>query len=218
MNKESATFAGQAVYSKKVLSIYDLWVLGFSNHYLWKCPTKLISQQFIELASKNHLDVGVGTGYYLKNHLSLIERRVALVDLNENSLESTATAIQHFNPEVYRRNILDPLELKCEKFDSISINYLLHCLPGELSEKSVVFTHLHEVLNDGGVLFGSTILGQGVPKNVFASKLMNFYNKKGIFTNEDDDVHTLETVLNDTFVDVEINIIGCVALFSARKK
>jgi ubiquinone/menaquinone biosynthesis C-methylase UbiE len=64
MNKDA--IAGQAVYSKPVLSIYDIWVLGFSNHFLWKCPTKLISKQFADLATKNHLDVGVGTGYYLK--------------------------------------------------------------------------------------------------------------------------------------------------------
>lgn len=218
MSKDAATIAGQAVYTKKVLSIYDLWVLGFSNRYLWKCSTALIGQKFTELASKNHLDVGVGTGYYLKNHLSNVERRVALIDLNENSLESTANAIQHFNPEMYRRNVLEPLDLKCEKFDSISINYLLHCLPGDLSQKGVVFSNLNELLNTNGVLFGSTILGQGVTKNAFASKLMNFYNQKGIFTNENDDVQSLETALKAHFSDVKIEVVGCVALFSGRKK
>ncbi|MBF4286215.1 methyltransferase type 12, partial [Vibrio anguillarum] len=62
MNKES-TVAGQAVYSKKVLSIYDFWVLGVSNNYFWKCPTRFISEQFSMLVSSNHLDVGVGSGY-----------------------------------------------------------------------------------------------------------------------------------------------------------
>lgn len=217
MHKE-AVVAGQAVYTKKVLSIYDLWVLGFSNHYLWKCPTTLIGRKFEELVSINHLDVGVGTGYYLKNHLSQVERRVGLVDLNENSLDSTANAIQHFKPEIYRANVLEPLSLGCDKFDSISINYLLHCLPGSFSEKGVIFEYLKEVLNDGGILFGSTILGQGVPKNMFAEKLMNFYNSKGIFSNSNDDLSTLKLVLEKNFSNVNIHVVGCVALFSGINK
>ena len=215
MNKNVIT--GQAVYSKKVLSIYDIWVLGFSNSYLWKCPTSIIGNKFVALVSDNHLDVGVGTGYYLKNYLPSIVRRIALIDLNNNSLESTSKAIKHLSPEVYCRNILEPLMLNCEKFDSVSINYLLHCLPGNLSEKSIAFSHLREVINEGGVLFGSTILGKNISRNTLAKKLMAFYNKKGIFSNMDDDLVSLDTALKEHFSDVKIEIIGCVAIFSAIK-
>lgn len=215
MNKDVIT--GQAVYSKKVLSIYDIWVLGFSNSYLWKCPTSIIGNKFVALVSDNHLDAGVGTGYYLKNHLPSIVRRIALVDLNNNSLESTSKAIKHLSPEVYCRNILEPLMLNCEKFDSVSINYLLHCLPGNLSEKSIAFSHLREVINEGGVLFGSTILGKYTQQNFLAKKLMAFYNKKGIFSNMDDDLVSLDTALKEHFSDVKIELIGCVAIFSAIK-
>lgn len=178
----------------------------------------MIGQKFEEFASTNHLDVGVGTGYYLKNHLSQIERRVGLLDLNENSLESKANAIQHFKPEVYRANVLEPLTLSCDKFDSISINYLLHCLPGSLLEKGIIFDNLKEILNEGGVLFGSTILGQGVPKNRFAEKLMNLYNKKGIFCNSKDELATLKQALEKHFSNVSIHVVGCVALFYGVKK
>ena len=215
MNKDVVT--GQAVYSKKVLSIYDIWVLGFSNSYLWKCPTSIIGNKFVALVSDNHLDVGVGTGYYLKNYLPSIVRRIALIDLNNNSLESTSKAIKHLSPEVYCRNILEPLMLNCEKFDSVSINYLLHCLPGDLSEKSIVFSHLREVINEGGVLFGSTILGKNISRNTLAKKLMAFYNKKGIFNNINDDLVSLDIALKEHFSDVKIEIIGCVAIFSAIK-
>ncbi len=216
MNKE-AVIAGQAVYSKKVLSIYDIWVLGVSNHYFWKCPTRLISGQFLELVSTNHLDVGVGSGYYLKNHLSSETKRIALVDLNENCLESASKAIQSFNPEVYCRNVLEPIELRCDKFDSVSINYLLHCLPGDMSEKSIIFSNLKHVMNDGGVMFGSTILGKGTEKNILAKKLIAFYNKKGIFSNERDEFDVLVNSLNENFSDVKVEVIGSVALFSGKK-
>ncbi len=31
--------AGQAVYTKAILAMYDLLVLGVSNPFIWKCPT-----------------------------------------------------------------------------------------------------------------------------------------------------------------------------------
>ncbi len=215
MNNQKAVVAGQAVYSKNVLSIYDLWVLGFSNHFLWKCPTRLIAKQFHHLASTNHLDVGVGTGYYLKRYLSNINRRLALLDLNENSLQAAGKAVRHFKPELYQGDIFQTLGLNGKKFDSISINYLLHCLPGDMSDKSLVFSNLKAVLNDGGVLFGSTILGKGITANYCAQKLMNLYNRKGIFSNQDDDLASLEVALNTHFSEVKIEVVGCVAIFSA---
>jgi len=217
MNKES-TIAGQAVYSKNVLSIYDFWVLGVSNNYLWKCPTLVISEKFVKQVSSNHLDVGVGSGYYLKNFLPQTTDRIALLDLNKNSLDKASRAISHLQPEVYRGDVLEPLKLDAEKFDSISVNYLLHCLPGNIVEKGVTFKHLKEHMNVGGVLFGSTILGKGTDQNFFATKLMRIYNKKGIFSNLNDDIESLITSLNEQFSDVEVEVVGCVALFSGRKR
>ncbi len=34
--------AGQAVYTKRTLALYDMVVLGISNHFIWKCPTRQI--------------------------------------------------------------------------------------------------------------------------------------------------------------------------------
>ena len=72
-------------------------------------------------------------------------------------------------------------------------------------------------MNEGGVLFGSTILGQGVKKNFFAKKLMGIYNSKGIFSNQNDDIESLDTLLNKYFSHVKIEVIGCVALFSGKR-
>lgn len=215
---ERATIEGQAIYSKKVLSIYDFWVLGVSNHFFWKCPTRNISNYFLDNVSSNHLDVGVGTGYYLKNHLPQKTKRIALLDMNSNSLSEASNAISHFKPEVYQADVLNMHDLGVEKFDSISVNYLLHCLPGSLVEKSILFKNLKTLLNDEGVLFGSTILGKGVKKNFFAQKLMDVYNKKGIFCNFNDDLDSLSNSLNEHFSNVEIKMIGCVALFSCKNK
>ena len=32
--------AGQAVYTKQTLAVYDLIVLGISNRFIWRCPTQ----------------------------------------------------------------------------------------------------------------------------------------------------------------------------------
>lgn len=165
------------------------------------------------------MDIGVGSGYYLKKHLPLDTRRIALVDLNDNSLESASKAIRYrkLPVEIFKRNILEPLKLEGEKFDSVSINYLLHCLPGSLENKKIVFSNIKDILNDDGVIFGSTILGKGIKKNFVAGKLMDFYINKGIFSNYNDDLATLVITLNEFFYDIEVSVIGCVAIFSGNK-
>lgn len=210
--------AGQAIYTKKVLAFYDLWVLGFSNSFVWRCPTKTLKKLFTQHTTTNHLDVGVGSGYFLDKCLMDTKRRIALLDLSENSLSVSAERIRRFNPEIYHANILEPLNLKCNKFDSISVNYLLHCLPGTITEKAVVFKNLLPLLNNNGKLFGSTILGQDSKHNYLARKLMAIYNKKGIFGNTMDNLSSLKTILNQYFEQVNIEIEGCVAIFSATKK
>ena len=75
--------AGQAIYTPKLLSIYDLLVLGLSNRFIWKCPTPRQLAHYDRHVSANHLDVGVGTGYFLDRCLFPVTApRVALMDIN----------------------------------------------------------------------------------------------------------------------------------------
>src|SRR6266481_1373959 len=103
-------------------------------------------------------------------------------------------------------------------FDSIGLNYLLHCVPGDLGSKSIVFEHVKPLLKGGGVVFGSTILGKAVQQNSLAKKMMEAYNAKGIFSNLSDRQQDLETELKAHFAEYTIRMEGCVALFSARKQ
>lgn len=215
MNEESNL--GYSIYTNSVLNIYDLWVLGFSNKYLWECPTKHIEMLFKQHITSNHLDIGVGTGYYLEKCLDKTPRRLALLDLNTNSLIKASSRISDIPCELYKANILNHFDLNAQGFDSISLNYVLHCLPGNIQQKAIVFQNVFFHLNKGGVLFGSTILGKGVKKNYFAQKLMNFYNKKGIFSNHDDNLDEIESILQMYFFNVKIEVIGNVACFSAQK-
>lgn len=209
--------AGQAVYSKKVLSFYDLWVLGISNSLIWKCHTKKILHWLNQSLTANHLDVGVGTGYYLDYCIfPATEIRLGLLDLNVNSLEVTTKRVSRYAPEVYQADILQPLPERPRKFDSVSLNYLLHCLPGNLETKATLFDHLAPWLNPGATISGSTILHEGVPKSFIAKRLMHIYNQKQIFSNTFDSLGELQSQLSSRYTDVEIEIIGCVALFRAQ--
>jgi len=210
------SIAGQAVYSKKMLSVYDLWVLGISNSLIWKCRTNKILGWLNQSLTANHLDVGVGTGYYL-DRCSFPDSkiRLGLLDLNSNSLEVTASRVNRYAPELYQTDILQPLPETSQRFDSVSLNYLLHCLPGDLISKAILFDHLESWLNPGALISGSTILHAGVPRGLTARRLMQFYNQKHIFSNTFDSLDELQFQLTSRYTDVEINVIGCVALFRA---
>jgi ubiquinone/menaquinone biosynthesis C-methylase UbiE len=209
--------AGQSVYSQRVLRTYDLLVLGLSNRFIWKCPTRQLLALYDDNISSNHLDVGVGTGYFL-DHCTFPKKtpRIALLDLNENCLQQTAKRIERYRPEIVQANLLEPISYEGQRFTSISMNYVLHCLPGDLNAKAVAFDHLRHLLKPGGVIFGSTLLAHGVRRSLIARRLMAIYNRKRIFSNADDSLDDLQRILSDRFVDVEVTVTGCAALFSAR--
>ena len=209
--------AGQAVYTPKMLGVYDVFVLGFSTRFIWCCPSKHLLALYNRHVTANHLDVGVGTGFFLDRcHFPTDRPRLGLMDLNANCLEATSRRIARYHPEIYRANVLDPISLDAKKFDSIGLNYLLHCLPGTIRTKGAVFRHLKALLNPGGVMFGATLLHEGVPRNWAARRLMDLYNSKGIFTNVHDDLDGLKQVLAENLTAVRVEIVGCAALFSGR--
>lgn len=209
--------AGQAIYTPGVLRVYDMLVLGLSNRLIWKCPTQRLLGHYDRHVTADHLDVGVGTGYFLDRcRFPAAAPRIALMDLNADALDFAARRIARYAPRTYRRNALEPIAFDGEKFDSVGVNYLLHCLPGAIESKAAVFDHLKSLMNDGAILFGSTLLQGGVARSAAARRLMSFYNRKGVFSNEADDVDGLRAALEQRFRSVSIDIVGCAALFSGR--
>jgi len=215
------------VYNRAVLAAYDAFVVGFSNSVAWKCPSRLLVGFYNENVSAEHLDVGVGTGYFLdKCRFPVSSPRLTLVDLNSNCLRATARRVRRHHPSydlagLHLANALGPLDLGEAKFGSIGVNYVLHCLPGGLSSgdqasKSDLFRNLKPWLRPGGVLFGATILGAGVKHGFLARKLMDVYNAKGIFSNRSDSAEGLRAALGQHFEVASLRVVGCVALFSAR--
>ena len=211
--------AGAAVYSPLTLKLYDAWVLGISNRFAWQCPTRDVLQPFFDRnVGARHLDVGVGTGYYLANAGLPDTTQVTLLDLNPSSLEAAKQRFGRVDTQTLQHDVFVPLGTEQHgHYDSISLFYLLHCLPGTMADKGAVFANLKPCLKPDGVLFGATILGDAAGHNGFGRKLIEVYNKKGIFGNRSDTVEGLRSALALHFRDVHIEVVGKVALFSGRK-
>ena len=175
-----------SVYSTTFLRFaYDAWVLGISNHLAWKVPTSRLRTFFETHVKGNHLEAGVGTGFYPDRCRFPVDRpKLTLVDVNPNCLAVASRRPARFKPTVVVSDLMHPLPLPEAAFQSIHLGYLLHCLPGPTERKGSVLEHLAPHLAPGGVLFASTLLPKG--GNGFARFLTSFYNRRGIFGNAGD--------------------------------
>ncbi|MCP4761824.1 MAG: hypothetical protein GY870_08580 [archaeon] len=97
------------------------------------------------------------------------------------------------------------------------MSYLLHCLPGNMESKVVVFENLKDLLNSGGTMFGSTFLYKDIERNFLETQWSKFFNKIGAFNNKEDGYEGLKKILEQNFSEYSIKMVKCVALFWARK-
>jgi ubiquinone/menaquinone biosynthesis C-methylase UbiE len=209
--------AGQAMYGRRYLAVYD-WVVGLMYRFVDRCPPRHVLDLYNEHVSANHLDVGVATGAIL-DHCAFpaSNPRLALMDLNPNSLAVAAKRLARYHPETYIQNALDSIRIDVPPFDSVGIANLLHCLPGTMATKRVVFDNLKAVLKPGGRLFGCTVLYRGVERSPLATTVLWFSNARGYMTNKQDDLDGMKRNLAECFSESSVKVVGCVALFSARK-
>lgn len=211
-----ALLSRQPAFNGWTLPHYD-WLLEFTCGQIWRCPTERTLELYARHLSDNHLEVGVGTGYFLQHSRFPRPRpKLALLDVNHHCLHYTAARLARYAPIAHAANVLKPLSLALTPVDSIAINYVLHCMPGTMSEKGIVFDNLRPYLKDGGVLFGSTVLRREVPCDWRARAAMTLYNSSRVFCNLTDSLDDLRAALNRSFKEVQIDIVGCVVQFSAR--
>jgi SAM-dependent methyltransferase len=209
--------AGHAFYTRRSLAVYDLAILGWFSRAAWRCPAARILEHYDRHVSANHLDVGVGTGYFLdrcRYPTTSDPPRVVLLDISTSCLEAASRRIARFDPELVEANVLEPITYDGPRVDSIGLNYVLHCLPGDLGTKSVAFAHLKALANPGATVFGATLLHDGVHRNWLARQVMARNNAHGIFSNTHDTLDGLRSVLAEHLVSPSVEVVGCVALFA----
>ena len=93
IDQPSGLPASAAAYSKVALMVYDLWVTHFSNRYVWRCPVEVHRDHYRKWIGKRHLEVGVGTGYYLSGAILREVEHVALLDPNPMCLAAAKRRI-----------------------------------------------------------------------------------------------------------------------------
>ena len=218
ISPDDPAYAGQAVYTARFLRFYDLFVLRFNGHLAWRCGPERLVRMYDQHVSGRHLDIGVGSGYFLDKCLyPAPSPDITLMDLNPNSLEAAANRIRRYGPKTHQANALEPFGLSPGAFDSVGLNWLLHCIPGDMTTKAAVFDHCKTVLAPGGVIFGSTVLTGGVPHTRFSRWMMDQLNDRNeTFSNRHDDLDTLTIELDKRFRDAQVEVVGSVAIFSGR--
>lgn len=241
MSKEQETKAGAQAYTPGALKYYDTMVLGIVSPYGWKCPAEKLVSFFnhnIEAAKSTGsqrtriLDIGVGTGYFPARAPLTNTTDLVLVDLNQNCLDATAPVVRAAHPTLTDHvttfvgdflaqgdepnSLFKKGTLPGGGFDAISLMFLLHCLPGPPARKTDALCRLRHLLRPGGVLFGATILGKGVSRNLLARFVLFLNNYLGVFDNHKDDATSFLEPLNKYFNDVRFEVVGCMLLFEAR--
>jgi SAM-dependent methyltransferase len=211
------THPSVAVYTPARLALYDALILGLSCRLVWRCPRRHFLDLYNQHIGSPHLDIGVGTGYFLDRCRFPIEHpQITLLDPSDACLAKAASRLERYSPRVAKASALEPLDLGTARFASIALNGVLHCLPATPETKAAVLARLKPLLEDGGVVFGSTILGSGVEHGRLARAALARYNREGFFTNLADDLAGLERALAHNFADPQIEVRGSFALFTAQ--
>ncbi|EFO30083.1 methyltransferase type 12 [Roseibium sp. TrichSKD4] len=209
--------AGFAIYSPKSLKLYDLVVHGASNRFLWRCPTEKLVELHTPNVSNVHLDIGVATGIFMdRARWPSSKPNITLMDPNLHCLQAAQERIARYAPNIAQADVFQPLPFGT-KFRSVSLCYLLHCLPGAMKDKApVVFENIAGVMECEAKIFGATLVQGDAPRNAAARYLMSIYNEKGVFSNTNDTYEDLERALLNRFSDVRLERYGCAVLFEAQ--
>jgi hypothetical protein len=207
----------QQFFNKGSLFFYDFLLYGVISKYAWGSSIQRLDSHYKKYVRHNHLEVGVGTGFLLNRVVfDSALPRLALMDLSRECLEKTKRKVARYSPETYLQNLLEPIQHKIDKFDSIGINYVMHCVPGNFKEKGVAFTHLQALLSENGILFGTTVLSEDIHQNLLAKPFMWLMNSLGVFNNRGDNARDLNECLERHFQLIEFEVVGVTAFFAVK--
>lgn len=214
MDRDDPAYRGQSDYNRLLLHLYDPLVLGPIARFVWRCPTSRLLERYRQHIRAPHLDVGPGTGYFVKESGLPGGSRVTILDPNRNVLDHAARRLRHLDVTAVQADVLKPLPVE-GPFESAALHLVIHCLPGPLSGKAQAVANLATVLAPSGVLFGASVLGTSGKHTWLARRMLSAFNRRGAFDNLDDTEDALREVLMESFEHVELETIGSIAVFVA---
>lgn len=204
-------------YTPAGLQMYDALVVNGFGKYVWGCDPHRLVDHYREHVTPNHADIGVGTGYCLDRcGFEAVNSRLALVDLQPNCLRYAARRLARYQPRCYVRDLRLPLEgVEGPAFDSIAVGGVLHCLSGNLRDKGGLLNNLAPLVVEGTRVFGYTLVRDGVCDRMPRRMLHAVLNRARVVDNACDYVTDLAMALSARFVNCRVELVGCMALFSA---
>jgi ubiquinone/menaquinone biosynthesis C-methylase UbiE len=215
MDPTDPAYAGQKDYTPALLGNYDGFVIGFMAPRVWKCPAPPVIERYRQYMGHRHLDVGPGTGYFIENAHPGPDQEVTLLDPNPNVLEHASRRITSGMVTTVEADVLKPLPVE-GPFDSAALSFVLHCLPGPQPRKAAAIRNIAAVLAPDGVLFGATVLGKDERHTRPARVVLSIFNRQGGFDNATDTVEGLREILEESFAEVVVDVVGSTAHFVAR--
>lgn len=214
MDRNDPAYRGQRDYNRLLLTLYDPLVLGPIVKFVWRAPSDIMVRTYRERIRSPHLDVGPGTGYFIDRAGLADGSQVTLLDPNTNVLDRTSARLRRFDLTVVEADVLKPLPV-AGPYRSAALNAVLHCLPGPKERKALAVANIAAVLAPDGVLFGATVLGMSAPQTRVSRAFLRVFNRQGGFDNLDDSEASTREILEASFREVEITVIGSIASFIA---
>ncbi|WP_129776824.1 class I SAM-dependent methyltransferase [Peristeroidobacter soli] len=204
-------------YSKLGLHVYDPLIVNLVAPRVWGCDPDILIDHYRDHVTSNHADIGVGTGFFLDRcGLPSANPRLALIDLQPNCLEHTARRLSRYRPSTYLRDVLSPVDgIPGGPFDSVALPGILHCLAGDLTLKSRVFDNIAPLTRLGTKIFGYTLVYDGVSQSASRRLVHPLLNRLRVIDNTHDRLEDLHHALATRFIDCNVELVGCMALFSA---
>ena len=174
-------------YDLGVLPFYDIFVLKITCTAAWKAPLDTILLPFFRTNfSDDHLDIGVGSGFFPATVLAELpprdDQQLTLWDLSTTALQKTKARVEAAAPHVAVSTIegdamgaIKGLE-EWGKFESISASLLLHCIPASAEQKTrAVAATARQLLSPTGVFFGATVLGDTKRNRTAPSAVVDWF-------------------------------------------
>ncbi len=214
MDRNDPAYRGQSDYSNAMLRMYDPLVLGPIIRFVWRFPRQEAVRLYREHIRPKHLDVGPGTGYFLEHAGLPAGSKVTILDPNPNVLRHVTGRLRNLEVAAVEADVLKPLPIP-GPFDSAALSAVLHCLPGPMERKALAIENVAQVLAPDGVLFGITVLGRSGRHTRLGRAFLWAFNRRGAFGNLDDTEAGLREILERSFGQVDVKIVGGVAVFVA---
>jgi len=196
----------------KSLNVYDFLVNDINCNYVWRCNKKNIIKNYQENIGENHLEIGPGTGYFLKDNYNI--KNLFLVDINKDTLEYSQKNLKNYYKNIIKieHNIFTT-ELKLNDIDSVGLNYVIHCVPGRIENN--IDNLINNINNNKPIkFFGSSVVSDINLQTKISECELLFLNKFKIFNNKEDISFNLINYLEINKIKYDYKIIGNVLVFS----